>query len=588
MKPLRISLGVIGLVLGHLGPAADVTLDLTFGWQKQSLSVPSSNVINDHGQSLRFTRISGLISEVAFIRDDGSSVQIPGGFGYFDAESDRNEVHLSGVPEGDYVGLQIRIGVPPDTNHADPATFPAGHPLNPLVNGLHWGWTGGYVFLAVEGKFGESADGLDNGFSFHIATDDLAKLVRFNEPFTVAPATRVALLFDLADWMKSESLSSSAGTTSTHSRTGDELALRLAERTATSFWFGQAVPGPTTLVFADQDGSSRSGPAPLKFEVPAGWPQPELPSDNLPTAPGVALGERLFHDPRLSGNETQSCVDCHRPETGFADDLAFSLGISGDLGTRNSMPLLNLAWNPDFAWDGSQPRIRDQAIAAMTNPIEMAGDPEIVVAHLEQDPELSEAFAAAFGDGAVTVDRIGRALEQFLLTLVSADSKFDRAMRGEVQLTQLETRGLELFNSEFDPRQRQFGADCFHCHGGSLFSDFAAKNNGLDLVSEDAGRAGVTGSMSDHGKFKTPSLRNIALTAPYMHDGRFETLEEVIRHYVSGVARADQLDPNLAKHPGRGVPLSRSDQDALVAFLRTLTDPALVTHDQSTQFASSP
>ena len=173
------------------------------------------------------------------------------------------------------------------------------------------------------------------------------------------------------------------------------------------------------------------------------------------------------------------------------------------------------------------------------------------------------------------IDRIGRALEQFLLTLVSADSKFDRAMRGELELTELESRGLELFNSEFDPRQRQFGADCFHCHGGALFSDFAAKNNGLDLVSADEGRAAITGKSSDRGKFKTPSLRNVALTAPYMHDGRFETLEEVIAHYVSGVARPDQLDPNLAKHPGPGVPLGSDDQRALVAFLKTLTDPTL-------------
>ena len=181
-------------------------------------------------------------------------------------------------------------------------------------------------------------------------------------------------------------------------------------------------------------------------------------------------------------------------------------------------------------------------------------------------------FTAAFGSPEITPEKIGLALESFLLTLTSFDSKFDRAIRGETQLTSIEQRGLELFMTEYDPRREQFGADCFHCHGGALFQSQTFANNGLDSVFTDAGRAKITGKDSDKGKFSTPSLRNIALTAPYMHDGRFATLEEVVEHYSTGVKRSATLDPNLAKHPDGGIRLSKEDKAALVAFLLTLTD----------------
>jgi cytochrome c peroxidase len=187
----------------------------------------------------------------------------------------------------------------------------------------------------------------------------------------------------------------------------------------------------------------------------------------------------------------------------------------------------------------------------------------------------SEAFERAFGPGGITADRMARALEQFLLTQVSYGSRFDAVMNGTAQFTAEEQRGFELFNTERDPRRGQFGADCFHCHGGALFTDFQFHNNGLDGVtgSDDAGRAAVTGRASDRLKFKTPSLRNVAVTGPYMHDGRFQTLEQAVAHYSSGVHASPTLDPNLARHPEGGLQLSADDQRALVAFLRTLTDP---------------
>ncbi len=296
-----------------------------------------------------------------------------------------------------------------------------------------------------------------------------------------------------------------------------------------------------------------------------------MPADNPLTIEGVALGKALFFDARLSANGAQSCASCHAPARAFSDSVALSRGTQGQLGARNAMPLFNLAWNPSYAWDGSQPRIRDQALAAWSNPIEMNARPAEIVAALACDDALVAAFERTFGDGAVTTERVTLALEQYLLTLVAADSKFDRALRGEVELTAEERRGFELFATEFDPARGKRGADCFHCHGGPLFSDFGFKNNGLDLASPDAGRGKATGNTADAGKFKTPSLRNVALTAPYMHDGRFATLEDVVAHYDHGVQRSATLDPNLAKHPAAGLALSTEDQRALVAFMRTLT-----------------
>jgi cytochrome c peroxidase len=306
--------------------------------------------------------------------------------------------------------------------------------------------------------------------------------------------------------------------------------------------------------------------------VPAGFPQPLLPADNPLTEEGIALGQRLFFDPRLAGGGGQSCASCHAPERAFSDAVAFSRGENGASGARNAMPLFNLAWAPHYAWDGSQPRIRDQARAAWTNPVEMNAQPERVVAALARDAALAAEFTRVFGAPAITAETVTLALEQYLLSLVSADSRFDRSLRGAVELTPEEKRGFELFVTEFDPARGRRGADCFHCHGGMLFTDFAVKNNGLDHLSADPGRASVTGRVADRGAFKTPSLRNIALTGPYMHDGRFATLEEVVAHYDHGVRATDNLDPNLAKHPARGLELSAGDQAALVAFLRTLTD----------------
>jgi cytochrome c peroxidase len=400
-------------------------------------------------------------------------------------------------------------------------------------------------------------------------------VVRFRADFRVAGATTVKLALDVARVLRDVTIRAEDGSESTHSAEGDGLAVGLSAAVERAwFWLeaGASVGGEAKAERRVRDNAPYLGAKPLAFVVPAGFPQPMLPEDNVLTTEGVVLGEKLFFDVRLSGNGTQSCASCHAPERAFSDGVALSRGADGAAGVRNAMPLFNLAWAPNFAWDGSKPRVRDQALAAMVNPIEMHGEPAAVVAALARDGAMGEAFAAAFGSREITAERVGLALEQYLLTLVAADSKFDRSQRGAAELSEQEKEGFALFVTEYDPVRGKRGADCFHCHGGALFADFGFKNNGLDLVSADAGRAVVTGKVSDAGKFKTPPLRNVALTAPYMHDGRFATLEEVVAHYDHGVKRAATLDPNLAKHPDAGLGLTSAEQAALVAFLRTLTD----------------
>jgi cytochrome c peroxidase len=555
--------------------AGELTLAIEPRWRQEKLELPA-RLVNDAGQALRITRLAALVSGVTLLRSDGSSVRLEGQYGFINVEGGRREVRLRGVPEEDYVGLEFQVGVPPEVNHANPGQWPAGHVLNPVVDGLHWSWQGGYVFLALEGRWherGAATGGAERGFSYHLATDARRMRVGFRANFHVERATTIELAFDVARVLAGLRLSPADGSESTHSAENDELASRLTGAVERAwFWLGTA-PTPARAIAAEsaREVASVIG-TPYPFSVPAGFPQPALPVDNPLTREGVALGEALFSDARLSINGAQSCASCHAPARAFSDTVALSLGAEGKRGARNAMPLVNLAWSSSYAWDGGQARIRDQAHAAWINPIEMHADPAAVIALLARDAALVAKFRAAFGTPEITAERVTLALEQYLLTIVSADSRFDRALRGGAPLTDEEQRGFELFAMEFDPARGRRGADCFHCHGGALFTDFTLKNNGLDLASADAGRAKVTANASERGKFKTPSLRNVAVTAPYMHDGRFATLEEVVAHYDHGVKRAAALDPNLAKHPDEGLRLSAADQRALVAFLKTLTD----------------
>lgn len=322
------------------------------------------------------------------------------------------------------------------------------------------------------------------------------------------------------------------------------------------------------MSLAAQAAGPYPAPTPYKYVLPAGIPQPPVAADNPTTVEGVALGRRLFFDVRLSGNNTQSCASCHRVDVAFSDaGKATSTGIDGVNGTRNTPGLQNIAFSRTFFWDGRSPSLRDQALQPIQNPVEMHNTLPVVLRRFQSDKSYLSMFAQAFGSPGVTTDRIGKAIEQFETTLLSGNSRFDTNA-----LTAQEERGRVLFFTPAAPPGRpQTGADCSRCHGGPTLSDDRFHNIGLDLVSADTGLMGVTSNPADLGKFKTPSLRNIAVTGPYMHDGRFATLEQVVQHYSDGIAPATTLDPGLARQNG-GLRLSAAQQADLVAFLKALTD----------------
>ncbi|MFN0079040.1 MAG: MbnP family protein [Prosthecobacter sp.] len=515
--------------------------------------------------SARVTRLDFLLSGLALKKQDGSWLESRDWFAYLSAASERMTAEGTGIPEGEYTAIRFHIGVDETVNKADPHRYAANHALNPLVNGLHWGWLGGYIFLALEGRLA------NDGFSYHIAnapqlmTVELPVAFRGGRPLTLALELDVTQVLAGIDFAKDGS--------STHSREGDALAAKLKRNIEHAFRVRSvSYDVYQTPVFAEKRVPFPANTHPLTPAITQRFPQVKLPADNPLTQEGVALGRQLFHDTRLSINGTQSCASCHEPTHAFADARRFSLGAQQQVGKRNAMPLFNLAWQQGFFWDGRAATLREQVLVPIQDKDEMNETLPSVIAKLSADKDCAVAFEKVFGSAEITTERIAKALEQFLLTFISQDSRFDRAARKVAELSESEKRGLQLFVTEFDPKRGLRGADCFHCHGGTLFTSQSFANNGLKLAVDDIGRMAVTKNAADHGKFKTPSLRNIARTAPYMHDGRFATLEEVVEHYNSGVRRSATLDPNLAKHPETGMQLTAQEKADLVAFLKTLTD----------------
>jgi cytochrome c peroxidase len=317
---------------------------------------------------------------------------------------------------------------------------------------------------------------------------------------------------------------------------------------------------------------------PLPLEVPDVFAlylqAPAIPADNPQTVEGVALGRKLFFDPILSGNGTQACADCHRPQNAFSDPRQFSIGIEGSPGFRNSMPLQNLAWNfPNkFNWDGSASSLEEQIFEPVTNPIEMNNTWPNAVASLQNHSQYPELFRDAFGSSTIDSVMVTKAIAQFVRTLISANSRFDRHVLGENILTPQELNGFNVFMAEDK-------GDCFHCHGNffnPLWTDNTFHNNGLDEIFADIGLGGISGDPRDNGRFKAPSLRNLLYTSPYMHDGRFETLEEVINHYSEGLVFSETIDPLMKAVAQGGVQLSEEDKADLKAFLLSLSDPGFI------------
>ncbi len=312
-----------------------------------------------------------------------------------------------------------------------------------------------------------------------------------------------------------------------------------------------------------------TGGTPYLLIIPSGLPKMDIPANNPLTVEGVALGRKLFYDPILSANRTMSCASCHNQSYSFTDsNKQFSTGIDGIKGTRNAMNLVNLGFQKKFFWDGGAADLESQVIGPIQNPVEMHESLANAIHKLNTDSVYPGLFKKAFGGDTINTSMLMMAIAQFERTMISGNSKYDQYVRGVATLTAQELNGKQLFEDASK-------GDCTHCHVlGSTFSDFEFKNNGLDSIYTDPGRYKITLLASDSGKFKTPSLRNIALTAPYMHDGRFTTLQQCLDHYNTGFHYGAHLDPVLSTAvKGR---MTAQDMTDIIAFLNTLTDTAFI------------
>lgn len=310
----------------------------------------------------------------------------------------------------------------------------------------------------------------------------------------------------------------------------------------------------------------------IPYMVPKGWPQPVYNFKANPlSANKIALGRKLFFDPLLSQDNSISCGSCHLPQTGFTHiDHDVSHGIYNRIGTRNSLALINLAWQKELMWDGAIHSLDVQSLAPITNHNEMDETIENVVLKLSAIPAYKQLFSKAFGDSIITGQHTLQALSQFMLTLVSNNAKYDKVMRNEagISFNKYEAKGYELFK-----------ANCASCHTEPLFTNNSFMNNGLpaDTMFNDIGRAKITGNLLDAGKFKVPTLRNIEVTYPYMHDGRFRSLQMVLFHYTNGIHQSNTLAPQLKV----AIILSEEDKISIIAFLKTLTDESFLNNPQN-------
>lgn len=305
--------------------------------------------------------------------------------------------------------------------------------------------------------------------------------------------------------------------------------------------------------------------ADTSFLPPSNFPKPVYDlSKKAFSKKKFELGRRLFYDGMLSRNGTISCGTCHVQASAFSHHgHRLSHGMDDSLGLRNAPALQNLAWATTFMWDGSVKDLDLQPFIPITNHVEMDESVENIVKKIKSNDTYLNLFQNAYGNNEITTSQVMQALSQFMIGMVSANSKYDQVMRKEgVSFTEEEAKGYAIFRSK-----------CASCHKEPFFTDFSVRNNGLYPFSKDMGRMGVTNVETDKYKFKVPSLRNITHTAPYMHDGRFKKLDNVLEHYISGVQPTANIDPLLMQPTGAmGIVLSASDKESLKAFLATLTD----------------
>ena len=336
------------------------------------------------------------------------------------------------------------------------------------------------------------------------------------------------------------------------------------------------------LIVVSSCGKDKVGykPTPYQLNIPSHFPDMNIPADNPMTVEGVELGRFLFYEKRLSGNDQMSCGTCHTPYTSFSDSAKYSTGIDGIKGNRNAIALINLGWDSFFFWDGRATSLEQQILEPVPNPIEMHLSWKEAISKLKKDTYYRNQFYKAFGVEDFDSTHAAKAIAQFIRTMISGSSKFDVMYKIEnnkplnvseqaVSIDPEEWAGYDLFKS-------LNGADCFHCHNGPLMRVAKFSNNGLDFSFLDLGRGAITNNPNDHGKFKVPTLRNIALSAPYMHDGRFKNLDEVIEHYSSGIHASPTIDPLIEFSSQGGVQLDAQEKYLLKRFLMTLTDNSFI------------
>ena len=302
---------------------------------------------------------------------------------------------------------------------------------------------------------------------------------------------------------------------------------------------------------------------PFKLSYPEYFPTPVYNfKNNELTKARFLLGKKLFFDTQLSSDGSISCNSCHAQGHAFADhNVSLSAGVNGLKGTRNSPSLANMIWSPSFMWDGGVNHIEVFSVAPITNPLEMNETMAIVVAKLNKSADYKKWFKVAYGIENITDQAMLRALTSYMAMMVSSNSKYDQVRQGKESFTAAESEGYDLFKLK-----------CASCHTEPLFTNYQYINNGLDENFSDLGRGKITLNPQDNGKFKVPSLRNVELTYPYMHDGRFWSLENVLDHYEHGIKMSSTLDQSLQN----GISLSADDKVKLIAFLKTLTDHALL------------
>jgi len=328
--------------------------------------------------------------------------------------------------------------------------------------------------------------------------------------------------------------------------------------------------------------SSRFTLTPYKFPEPKFFPKMPVSAKNPVTVEGASLGKYLFYDPILSSDGSMSCASCHNQKNAFSDSPnQFSSGRNGTTMKRNTMALFNLAWYPALFWDGRATSIEEQVFHPVREYNEMNLDWQVAAKRLEQNKFYKKQFKEIFGSSKIDSVQITYAIAQFLRTFISYQSKYDQVIEGKALFTKEEYEGFNLVND-------QTKGDCIHCHftdGDALGTTLVFSNNGLDKIAnandyKDKGRGAVTGKTTDNGKFMVPSLRNLAFTAPYMHDGRFKTLEDVINFYSEDVKLCANIDSKMEYAHQGGVKLTTEDKKKIIAFLLTLSDSSFISNTE--------